>query len=150
MLKMSIKITGDKAVMRKLGNLRTMNLTTAFKEIGEEAIDYYSNDSFATSGTNLGRKWPALNPAYKKWKEKKYGTASRMLVATGTMQKSFFAKTTKNSVAISNKADYYKYHQSTAPRSKIPRRPMAGINKHIKDIVRTAINKDIDKILRAN
>lgn len=148
MLNITIKIAGDAKVMRKLKTLRNIDFTQANREIGKELVDYYGNDAFATRGTVFGKRWPEYNPAYKVWKEKKYAGRG-MLQLTGTMQKSFFSTVTKNTVTIDNHSPIYKYHQSSAPRTKMPRRQMAGVNGKAKDIVRTAITKDLNRILAA-
>lgn len=150
MLKMTIRVTGDKEVMRKLAVLRRagMDNKNVMQEIGKEAIDYFSKDSFATKGRVFGSGWPDYSPAYKVWKEKNYAGRG-MLQLTGDMQDSFFATTTSNSVTINNHSPHYKYHQSSAARTKMPRRQMAGINNPIKRMVKDAITKDINRKLRA-
>lgn len=59
------------------------------------------------------------------------------------MQHSFTAVSTTTSVTIGNSKDYFKYHQSSAPRHKIPYRPMMAINDDVKTIVQNIIQADI-------
>ena len=151
MLRMTIRVTGDKQVMHKLAILRRAGIDNkdVMQEIGKEAVSYYESDSFSTRGRVFGSAWKDLSPAYKVAKQEKWGSAYPILVASGDMQRGFFARATKNSVTIDNKSPYYKYHQSSASRTKMPRRQMAGINNPIKRIVKDAITKDINRKLRA-
>lgn len=147
-LRITIKVTGDKKVMRKLAVLRRagLNMPRAMDEIGEKAIDYYGNDAFATRGRVYGGAWQELTPAYKKWKEKNYAGRG-ILQLSGEMQGGFFARSSDNKVTIDNRSPIYKYHQSSAPRTKMPRRQMAGVNEPIKRIVKEAIRRDITRQL---
>lgn len=49
-----------------------------------------------------------------------------------------------NSVTIGNKMDYFKYHQSSAPRSKLPRRVMMSTGGNVKTIIGDIIQADIE------
>lgn len=145
-LLISVKIEGDQIVARRLRAIGNgiNDLSLAMRDIGKEAIGYYASH-FAYKGSPYGESWPDYSIQYKKWKEKhsKSGSAYPMLVFSGKMQEGFFATTTNSSVTIDNHMPYYKYHQSTAERTKIPRRAMAGINTDIKDMVKATIRKEI-------
>lgn len=147
MLKMTIRISGDDKVRRKLARMRTLKLRNAMDEIGEKAISYFSNDAFATKGRVFGAAWQDLTPAYKRWKEKNYAGRG-ILQRTGNMQNSFFAEVGDTSVTIDNHSPVYKYHQSSAARTVMPRRQMAGINEPIKRIVKEAVKRDIERQLQ--
>lgn len=151
MLTVTITVKGGDKVNSKLKRLGSSlyNFSDAMKLIGQQAGDYYSNQAFNSQGGVFGSPWPALSPRTLAAKIKLYPQFANVpLVATGTMKDSFEATTTRQSVVISNTAPYYKYHQSTLPRRKIPRRQMAGINAPIKRIVKMIIQDDIKKKIR--
>jgi len=150
-LRITVKISGDATVRRKLAILgnEVNKLPNAMDAIGKEAVRYYGSIGFTDQGRPWGEAWQQLSVQYKKWKEKHYA-GRPMLVMTGDMKDSFFARTNSTSVTIDNSASYYKYHQSSAPRkSNLPRRRMAGINGKIKDVVRSEIRKEIIRKLDA-
>lgn len=149
-MQLSIQITGTKQTLRKLRKLgpELHNLKGTMEDIGAEAARYYSNQGFNSQGGVFGTPWQLLDRSYALRKARKYPGRSP-LVATGEMKDSFTYTASSNSVLIGNKAEYFKYHQSTAPRSKIPRRATMGINGPIKSMVRSLIQADIQKKLRA-
>ena len=52
-----------------------------------------------------------------------------LLEDTGSMRGGFESTATKSAVHVGNTQSYFKYHQSKAPRSKIPRRVMLKIRE---------------------
>ena len=149
-MQISIKVKGSKEMVAKLNKLgiRLKDMSFAMGEIGAEAARYYSNQGFLSQGGVFGNKWKTLDRIYALRKAQKYPGRSP-LVATGKMRDSFTFTASKNSVLVGNKMDYFKYHQSTKKRSRMPRRPMMGINDPIRQIVRDMITKDIKKKIRA-
>lgn len=148
MLSIGISVQGNDKVLRKLKKLgdSANDHRDAMREIGRQAVNYYGGTAFTDRGRPWGKAWADWSPAYKKWREKHFaGHPMLMLGGKGSehMQTRFFAKEDGNSVTIGNSASYYKYHQSSAPRSKIPRRQMAGINGNIKDIVKNVLREDL-------
>jgi hypothetical protein len=147
MLKVEIRISGDAALVGRLDALKIglRDFTAPLTVIGEELKNYYGNDVFATQGGAIGIPWPTLAASTVKQKLRKYPTyASTPLIRTGKMKSSFRAKVSPVSLEISNDAPYFKYHQSTAPRSKIPYRPMMAINTEVKSIIQRVIQADVD------
>lgn len=74
------------------------------------------------------------------------GISARQPLVTGHpdgMQFSFYANADANSVVIGNSQPYFKYHQSTAPRTRLPRRQMLGINDDVRGIAQQLIQADI-------
>jgi hypothetical protein len=74
------------------------------------------------------------------------GISLRAPLTTGHpdgMQFSFVAQATANSVVISNTKPYFKYHQSTEPRRRLPRRQMLGINDDVIDIVQQLVRAEV-------
>lgn len=150
MIQMSIQIKGSKQTKDKLKRLGSSlyNFKGPMGEIGEQAARYYSTQAFASQGGVFGGRWPALSPRYARVKAVLY-PGRGMLIRTGKMQDSFTYTASSNQVLIGNKAPHFKYHQSTKPRNKIPRRAMMGVNDPIRKIVRGIIEADIKKKLRA-
>ena len=71
-----------------------------------------------------------------------------MLVATGVMRNSFSHEANEKSVRIGNDAPYFKYHQSSQPRTKMPRRQMIGVNDKVERLVAARFREDIREKLR--
>lgn len=179
MLQISVKISGTQEVIDKLRRLDTslLNFSDAMGQIGDELKNYYSGQVFASQGAVLGHPWPPLSPVtllarghsgnglkfessrqanfagYLLSRRLQIGGGSSLnfniLEDTGTMRRSFYADTTATSVTIGNTAPYFKYHQSSAPRHKIPYRPMLGINDDIQAIVHDIIQSDLDQKIEA-
>ena len=152
MLNVVVKATGtnDAIVKFKALDLSMRNFTAPMTAIGKSLTEYFSNDVYASQGGVLGSAWPTLSLATTKYKAKnfpQYDTTP--LIRTGLMKKSYTYNVTPNSVVISNTAPYFKYHQSTQPRSKIPYRPSMGINDPVKLIITTIIKADIEAKMEA-
>lgn len=150
-MQVTITIRGSSEVksrMRKLG-VSLYDFSTAMQKIGEWAARYYASQGFISQGGVYGNVWPRLSARTVYAKSKLYPQhVNTPLVASGKMKDSFMFTSNKEQVIIGNKMPYYKYHQSTAPRHKIPRRQMAGVNDPIKQIVRSLIREDIARKLR--
>lgn len=148
-MQVSIRITGTKEVQRKLRKLgpNLHNLRGAMEDIGDQAADYYANQGFNSQGGVFGSPWRRLKPATLLRKAKRY-PGRPPLVATGAMRDSFTYVAGSQQVLIGNKADYFKYHQSTAPRTRLPRRQMMGINSPISRMVKSTIENEIRKKIR--
>jgi len=117
-------------------------------EIGDEVAKYYANQGFNSQGGVFGAAWTPLKRTYALRKARRY-PGRPPLVASGAMRDSFTYTAGSQEVLIGNKAEYFKYHQSTAPRSKMPRRQMMGINDPVRRTVRAIIEKEIQQKLRA-
>jgi phage gpG-like protein len=149
MLKITVTIKGDEETRRKLRRLGSdlNNMQPAMTKIGNELEDYYSSRAFSSQGDVFGQSWRGLSARYAGQKRKRWGSRP-LLVASGAMQRSFYSRANNDSVLISNKAPYFRYHQSSAPRYKLPRRQMMGINSAVKTIVGDIIRTDITKKIR--
>ena len=149
-MQISITITGDRetiAYLSRVGNdLNDMRDTMG--EIGTELKSFFSEDVFATQGGAISNKWPSLKPATVRQKSARYRAYSSVpLIRTGTMKNSFYDKVSTNSVEIGNEAPHFVYHQSSAPRTRIPYRPMLAVNDKVKTIVRTVVSDRVEEIL---
>lgn len=134
-----ITFKGDKILNRKLQKLST-NIKNARKPL-EQSGKYVIKQSvknFQTEGATLQSKWKPLSPFTMAQKSKLGFGAKKILQRTGKLMRSIkIIQLNKFLVKISSKNPYYKYHQSTAARKKLPRRKMLDITNEIsKDIVK--------------
>lgn len=148
MLSVSIKISGDKDTLKKINRFRSslLDFTDAMESIGRESAKYFAGQVFASQGGILGKLWPtnlAKTIAYKAKHYPQYATAT--LIRTGEMKNSFTHEASANKVDITNTAPYFIYHQSTAPRTKMPYRPIMAINSDIESIVKKVLDADIKR-----
>lgn len=150
MISMTVKISGTARVQQKLKRLGSSlyDLKSSMGEIGEMAAKYYSNQGFNSQGGVFGQGWSPLARRTMLGKAKKYPGRSP-LVATGKMRNSFTYSASSKQVLIGNKMDYFKYHQSTLPRKKIPRRQTMGVNDPIRRMVSEIIKSEIKTKIRA-
>lgn len=143
-MNVTIVVKGDKEVaakMRRLG-VSLNDHRKALNDVSKQAIQYYQNQGFQ----GVFGPWAPLNPVYAAQKAQKW-RGRGILVASGRMQDSFYADVTKTYAVIGNKANQFKYHQSTLPRTKMPRRATMGINEPIKRMIRQAFQQEMrDKI----
>lgn len=143
-LKISVTVTGVEENISKLKKLgQTMVLfDRAWNDIGTAVTAYVAGQVFASRGGVLDEGWPELDSEYALRKAKKYPGRSP-LVLTGAMQKGFRHETDSHGVTIFNTQEYFAYHQSDEPRSRLPRRVMLKANDPIRNIVAQIIDKDI-------
>lgn len=149
MLSITVKVSGTKEVkakLRKLGQELYM-LQSAMTAIGDSLSKYYRDVGFSSQGGVFGGQWPRLSPAYAARKAKEY-PGRPILVKTGKMQRSFEYDAKQTYVKISNEAPQFIYHQSTAPRLKLPRRAMMGVNGAVKKTVNEIVKREINAKLR--
>lgn len=101
------------------------NLSFAF---GQIARDFFKSNTAIFSLKNEG-KYPSLKEKYQKVKDAKYGRQP-ILVASGKLRDSLTKKPNSDSIknigrktlVLGTKVKYGIYHQSDAPRTKIPLR----------------------------
>ena len=97
--------------------------TPAFQTTTEYLIEVFSTDVFEGEGAIIEEHWAPLSRAYA-WQKQKMYPGKGILERTGAMKAQFSATYGPKFASITNTADYFKYHQSNQPRSKIPRRVM--------------------------
>lgn len=143
-LDMKIELKGDDQVKKMLTNLGLdlRNLRGAMNEVGRDAVKYFGGPVFVSRGSAIGEPWQRLSNRYAAQKAKRYA-GRPLLVRTGTMQRSFNYSSTGTSVLIFNTDRKFVYHQSSAARSKIPRRAMIGIYNGMQADVTATIAKVI-------
>ena len=150
-LQVRVTVSGDSSFLQRVGRvISTGDFSKPLKEIGDELVSYYSGQVFASQGGVLGDPWARLAPATMLYKSKHYTAyAAIPLIATGTMKNSFQPTVTSRQLTIGNTAPYFMYHQSSAPRTKLPRRQMLGVNDDVKQIIKQIITRDLNSKLGA-
>jgi phage gpG-like protein len=150
-MQISIKVSGDKQVLAKLEKLgdKLTRFGPEMDKIGDSLETYYAGQVFASQGGILGTPWARLSKGYAEEKAKQY-PGRGPLVKTGKMIGGFRHKSNDQSVTVSNRMPYFVYHQSSAPRHKIPYRPMMGVNRDVKSIIaqmiEVGVRKRIDEV----
>lgn len=148
-MQVTITLTGSTQLRNKLGRIATgmRNLSGAFTDIGEELSTYYQTQGFLSQGGVFGEDWEPLSRSYAVRKAKRY-PGRPPLVATGKMLSGFRYEVGPTFVVIGNRMPYFKYHQSTLERHKIPRRASMGVNDPVKRIIHDAIVNDLTNTIR--
>lgn len=121
--KMSFEIEGDKQISAELGI--AIGKLQDFSEPMAEAAEVMMNavdDNFDKRGGRFGG-----------WDPRKDNLPHPLLEKTGEMRKDFYTESTSDYAMVANKSDYFGYHQSNQPRSKIPRRVMLMIDARMRD-----------------
>lgn len=120
MIQLSGTIEGSKELSRRfmqipddLGNLKP----PLFKIGREVRISVDAN--FSSRGALFGEKW----------EPRKDNKSHPLLEKTGRMRRAFSQRLGPDYVEIANPTEYFKYHQSNAPRRKLPRRVMLKIDE---------------------
>lgn len=108
--------------------------TPAFEKSGEDLTRFFSYDVFESEGEAIDENWSPLSKAYALRKEKLY-PGKTILDASGLMRDSFLSQADSTSLKIWNAAEYFKYHQSSAPRTKMPRRVMMRLTEDLREVV---------------
>jgi len=131
-------IEGEKQLSRKLIGLDNAlrDFSYPFSQSAEYLKGVFSRDVFETQGAAIGERWRRLSPYTVAQKARK-GFPSTPLVGTGAMQNSFRTIVSSDQAVIYNAAEYFKYHQSKAPREHLPRRVMMKLaDNQRREIVR--------------
>lgn len=110
------------------------NWRPAFQEAADRLVGIFSKDVFDTQGAIISESWAPLKPKYLAAKRKQ-GYPVDTLIKTGKMRASFYSDVHDDFATISNKASYFKYHQSKEARTKIPRRIMMKLGNPQKELV---------------
>lgn len=143
-LSVEVAISGDAQFTSKLEGIipALADFKEALEETGKGLKSYFSNQVFDSQGGVYGTPWQSLSAGTVAFKAKHYYQYQAVpLIETGTMRNSFEYKASSRSLAVTNTAPYFKYHQSTAPRTIMPRRPMFAINSAVKRIIQESFEK---------
>lgn len=122
-------IEGEKQLAQKLEKIgkEIKDWQPAFREASDRLKNIFSNDVFSSNGGVLGQSWAPLKPQYLAQKLKA-GYPADTLVRTGLMKSNFYSNVYRDYAEIGNNTEYFKYHQSKLPRSKMPRRVMMKLS----------------------
>jgi len=120
MIQLSADIEGSKELSRRLlkipadiGNFKV----PLFKVDREVRISIEAN--YGSRGALFGERWAP----------RKDSKPHPLLEKTGRMRRSFESDLGPDYVAITNSAEQFKFHQSAAPRKKLPRRVMMKLDE---------------------
>lgn len=146
---LSFDIEGDKQISRRLRIVAKgmKDFKKPFNKTGKYLKDFIKGNVFETRGRIIGESWKPLNKKYAIWKSKHY-PGKGILEATGNMRKGFVYKAGKQEVVVGNIVDYFRYHQSNKPRSKMPRRIAMKLNEDNKQRIVKFFHEDIRTKLR--
>jgi len=135
---LNFTIEGDVQLSRRLRIVadKCKDFSTAFKKTGDFLTNYSNQDVFNSKGAVLDGLWPARK------NEKNYTWP--ILEKTGKMRAGFRSEASKMQVIVYNTQDYFKYHQSKLPRTRLPRRIMFKLNEFIKSSIVQIFHKDIN------
>ena len=147
-MELTFTFKGDKKVLAKLKRTQAglKDMKGPMRTVSKFLTHYYSQ-AFVSQGGVFGMPWPRLNRYYEVEKHKRY-PGRPPLIATGRMQRGFKYQVFRNGTVIHNPTPYFKYHQSSAPRSRLPRRLMMAINSEVEFRVFSIINQYVRDQLR--
>lgn len=125
----SWEIEGERQLSRRLIGLESdlKDYSYPFQQSADFLTGVFSRDVFETQGAVIGERWKRLSP-YTVAQKAKRGYPSTPLVGSGAMRGSFLTIVSSDQAVIYNTAAYFKYHQSKAPRTHLPRRVMMKIH----------------------
>lgn len=147
MLIFEIDIAG---AINKLEIVKGMEWKDPLKQGMEEIKSFTENDVFNSDGSALGSRWSRLKMSTIKDRSRKGFLAGPILQRTGNMKRSFKITEGDNWIELGNTAEYFKYHQSTKPRSKLPRRAMLRGNQKTRNIIVREFLKYSNEFIRRN
>lgn len=131
MLTITGHLEGEEVIQRKLEGLeeRLSDMTPAWPAV-LAVFRGIMKQAFATEGASTGSPWPQLKPSTVKQRERE-GFPGRhpILARTHTLERALTSEGGASVVvrmpryfAVAVDLDYFKYHQSKRPRTKLPRR----------------------------
>ncbi len=128
-MRLEWSIEGEKELSRKLIGLSSdlKDLREPFQSSADYLRTVFSKDVFDTQGGAIGEQWKRLSP-YTVSQKARRGYPDTPLIGSGRMRESFKTIVSSDQAVIYNDAQYFKYHQSKAPRTKIPRRVMMKLH----------------------
>ncbi len=150
-LYISWTIEGDKQLSRQLLILasKVKDWSPAFQETALTLKNIFSDDVFKTEGAVIEEHWSPLKQAYAARKQKLY-PGRGTLVATGTMKDGFLTLWRPDMAQVWNEVEYFKYHQSNQPRTKMPRRVMMKLANAQKEAVVRIFNTHFQEVIASS
>ena len=144
-------IEGQKELSRLLQGMQNKlkDFTEPFKKTTDSLKKTYETEVFDTEGGVIGEHWERLSP-YTVAQKARLGFGNKgILERTGTMRKSFKTMVSSVQGVVLNDTDYFKYHQSNQPRTKLPRRVMMKLAENQKQMIVKEFQKYIrEKVLK--
>ena len=137
--KMSFEIEGDKQISAELGI--AIGMMKDFSEPMADAADIMEKaveDNFDQRGGRFGGWAPRKDPKL----------THPLLEKTGAMRKDFYKESTQDYAMVGNNSEYFGYHQSNQPRTKLPRRVMLMIDARMRDEIMKTFQAYIVKAIR--
>ena len=148
-MQITFELQGEETLIAKMDLIsQNLDLSSGLDKIGQFLKDYYATEPFLSSGSVYGSTWAPLKMSTERDKFRQGYSGTPMLIRTGAMATSFDYYVDGNRVTIFNGQPYFKYHQSTLPRNKIPRRQMMAINEAIKGKVHDFLQQELVKKLQ--
>lgn len=131
MLVITAHLEGEEVIQRQLKGLedRITDLTPAWPSV-LKVFRGIMKQAFATEGGSTGSAWAQLAPSTVKQRQREgFPGAHPILARTHTLERALTSDGGASIVvqlpkyfAVAVDLDYFKYHQSKKPRTKIPRR----------------------------
>jgi hypothetical protein len=123
---LNFTVEGDVQLSRRLRIVsdKVKDFSNEFKKTGDFLTSYSNQDVFSSKGAVLGGTWPPRK------NEENYTWP--ILEKTGKMRAGFKSEPSAMQVIVYNVMDYFKYHQSKLPRTRLPRRIMFKLNDYLK------------------
>lgn len=136
MLELRGTLEGDKELSRRFQQIPADigDFKQPMTRIGRE-MKVATDTNFASRGATFGERWAP----------RKDSKPHPLLEETGKMRASFEQRIGPGYLEISNSAEQFKYHQSNAPRTKLPRRVMLKIDQIRKVFIIKAIQEHIGR-----
>jgi phage gpG-like protein len=147
-MQVNITVTGLDRVNERLSTLGASlhDFSGALAILGRQLILFYSESVMNSQGTALGSRWAPLAASTQAYKSQHW-PGTQPLVRTGTMQKSFYANSTRETLFVSNNAPYFAYHQLGT--RKMPQRRMIGVNTRVETMIKTVLTADVNAKIKA-
>jgi phage gpG-like protein len=140
-LELKYSIEGEVQLARRLKNLsgRVKDFKPEFRKSTNFLKDFFGGQVFDTKGRAIGEPW----------KKRKVPRPWPLLQKSGRMRRGFKTRAKRLSGEVYNAVDYFKYHQSKAPRRRLPRRIMmkltSQLNNKIVGFFHTGVYKRVQK-----
>lgn len=145
----SISIDGAAEAAKRIGTVSSavQDLHPVMGEIGKYLSRFFASEVFASRGSVIGEPWPALNARYAVQKAKRY-PGRPPLVRTGVMQRNFVFISGATFARVTNKDPKFNFHQSDAPRSKMPERIMMKVDEARAREIARMVGRFLDQAAR--
>jgi len=148
-IEVSFTFDGQKQVTNRLQSTARgiRDLSASMSSIGLYLSHLYGGEVFASRGGIIGESWQSLSQDYAADKAKKW-PGRPPLIRTGAMRSNFRFDSDASSARIYNPTPYFKYHQSSDPRSgHLPRRVMMKVDdtrrREVLRIIQAEINRKV-------